>query len=97
MSLGDRGLGIASFGWGVVVGGTTGAGIILLSMLMAAGLEGGAVIATDAAISVVIGLSECSGRIVYSSSFDAKQQQLMQARNATYTSGALTTPATSAG
>jgi uncharacterized membrane protein YfcA len=54
--LGDRGLAAASTGWGVVVGGTTGAGIILLSMLMAAGLEGAAVIATDAVISVVIGV-----------------------------------------
>ena len=31
-------------------------GIILLSMLMAAGLQGAAVIATDAAISVIIGI-----------------------------------------
>jgi uncharacterized membrane protein YfcA len=54
--LGDKGLAAASTGWGVVVGGTTGAGIILLSMLMAAGLEGAAVIATDAAISVAIGV-----------------------------------------
>jgi uncharacterized membrane protein YfcA len=54
--LSERGLGAASFGWGVVVGGTSGAGIILLSMLMAAGLEGAAVIATDAAISVIIGI-----------------------------------------
>ena len=56
LSLSDRGLGIASFFWGVVVGGTSGAGIILLSMLLAAGLEGAAVIATDAAISVIIGI-----------------------------------------
>jgi uncharacterized membrane protein YfcA len=55
-ALSDRGLAAASFGWGVVVGGTSGAGIILLSMLMAAGLQGAAVIATDAAISVVIGI-----------------------------------------
>jgi uncharacterized membrane protein YfcA len=54
--LGDKGLATASVGWGVVVGGTTGAGIILLSMLMAAGLEGAAVIATDAVISIVIGI-----------------------------------------
>jgi uncharacterized membrane protein YfcA len=33
-----------------------GSGIILLSLLMAAGLEGGAVIATDATISIAIGL-----------------------------------------
>jgi len=55
-SIGDRGLGIASIGWGVVVGGTAGAGIILLSLLMAAGLEGAGVIATDAAISIIIGI-----------------------------------------
>lgn len=51
----DRGLGLAAFGWGVLVGGTSGAGIILLSMLMAAGLEGAAVIATDAVISIAMG------------------------------------------
>jgi len=52
----DKGLGFASVGWGVVVGGTTGAGIILLSLLMAAGLEGAAVIATDAVISIALGV-----------------------------------------
>lgn len=52
---GDGGLAAAAFGWGVVVGGTSGAGILLLSMLMAAGLEGAAVIATDAAISIAMG------------------------------------------
>jgi uncharacterized membrane protein YfcA len=55
-ALGKRGLAAASVGWGGVVGGTTGAGIILLSMLMAAGIEGAAVIATDATISVVTGV-----------------------------------------
>ena len=55
-TLGDRGLAACSLGWGVVVGGTSGAGIILLSMLMAAGVQGAAVIATDAAISIVIGI-----------------------------------------
>ena len=49
MKLGERALAAASVGWGVVVGGTSGAGIILLSLLLAAGLQGGAVIATDAA------------------------------------------------
>jgi uncharacterized membrane protein YfcA len=52
----DRGLAASSVGYGLVVGGTVGSGIILLSLLMAAGLEGGAVIATDAVISIVIGL-----------------------------------------
>ena len=52
----DGGLAVSSVGYGVVVGGTVGSGIILLSLLMAAGLEGGAVIATDATISIVLGL-----------------------------------------
>src|SRR5205085_8992442 len=56
LTLSDGGLGIASFFWGVLVGGTSGAGIILLSMLMAVGLQRAAVIATDAAISVLIGV-----------------------------------------
>jgi uncharacterized membrane protein YfcA len=54
--LDDRRLGAAAVAWGVLVGGTSGAGVILLSMLMAAGLEGAAVIATDAAISVLLGI-----------------------------------------
>jgi uncharacterized protein len=56
LTLGEGGLVVASVLWGFVVGGTSGAGIILLSMLMAAGLQGAAVIATDAAISVMIGI-----------------------------------------
>jgi hypothetical protein len=43
-----------------LVGGTSGSGVILLSLLMASGLEGAAVIATDAAISVVTGLIKIS-------------------------------------
>jgi len=54
--LGERPLAVAAFGWGAIVGGTTGAGIILLSLLLAAGLHGAAVIATDAAISVAVGI-----------------------------------------
>jgi uncharacterized membrane protein YfcA len=42
--------------WGYTM--LTGAGIILLSLLMAAGLEGAAVVATDAAISIGIGLTK---------------------------------------
>jgi uncharacterized membrane protein YfcA len=53
--LGNTGLAAGAVGYGVAVGGTAGAGIILLSLLMAAGLEGAAVIATDAAISIAIG------------------------------------------
>jgi uncharacterized membrane protein YfcA len=58
--IGDTGLGIGSVGYGVVVGGTAGSGVILLSLLMAAGLEGAAVIATDAIISVVTSLIKIS-------------------------------------
>jgi uncharacterized protein len=53
---GDGGLVAGGVGWGLVVGATTGSGVILLSLLMAAGLHGAAVIATDATISVLIGL-----------------------------------------
>ncbi len=59
-SMGARGLAVSSFGWGVVVGGTTGSGVILLSMLMATGVTGAAVIATDAAISIAIGVVKVS-------------------------------------
>jgi uncharacterized membrane protein YfcA len=52
----DRRLAVASVRWGVLVGGTSGAGVILLAMLMGAGLEGAAVIATDAVISVGLGV-----------------------------------------
>jgi uncharacterized membrane protein YfcA len=58
--LGPVGLATSATAWGVLVGGTSGAGIILISMLMAAGLEGAAVIATDAAISAVTGVLKFS-------------------------------------
>jgi uncharacterized membrane protein YfcA len=57
-ALSNRSLAAASFGWGPLAGGTVGAGIILLSLLMAAGLEGAAVVATDAVISIGIGLTK---------------------------------------
>ena len=60
IKIGDTGLAAGAVGYGVVVGGTTGAGVILLSLLMAAGLEGAAVIATDAMISVVISIIKIS-------------------------------------
>ena len=55
--LDDKGLFIGSVGYGTVVGGTVGAGVILLSVLMASGLAGAAVIATDAVISITVGIS----------------------------------------
>jgi uncharacterized membrane protein YfcA len=60
LRIGDAGLALGAVGYGVVVGGTSGAGVILLSMLMAAGLEGAAVIATDAVISLATGLIKIS-------------------------------------
>ena len=60
VKFGDGGLALGSLGYGVVVGGTAGSGVILLSLLMAAGIEGAGVIATDAAISIVIGIVKIS-------------------------------------
>lgn len=56
VKIGDTGLGVGAVGYGVLVGGTSGSGVILLSLLMASGLEGAAVIATDALISVATGV-----------------------------------------
>ena len=58
--IGDTGLAASAVGYGVVVGGTSGSGVILLSLLMASGLEGAAVIATDAVISIVTSLIKIS-------------------------------------
>ena len=60
LRIADTGLAAGAVGYGVVVGGTVGAGVILLSLLMAAGLEGAAVIATDAMISVGISIIKIS-------------------------------------
>jgi uncharacterized membrane protein YfcA len=58
--IGDGGLAVGAVGYGVVVGGTSGAGVILLSLLMASGLEGAAVIATDAVISLATSVIKIS-------------------------------------
>jgi uncharacterized membrane protein YfcA len=60
VKFGNGGLALGSVGYGVVVGATAGSGVILLSLLMAAGVEGAGVIATDAAISIVIGIVKIS-------------------------------------
>jgi uncharacterized membrane protein YfcA len=54
--LGEKGFFAGAAVWGLLMGGTTGSGVILLSVMMAAGLEGAAVIATDATVSVVTGV-----------------------------------------
>jgi uncharacterized membrane protein YfcA len=56
----DLGFGLGAFGYGVLVGGTAGSGVVMLSLLMAAGLAGTAVIATDAMVSIVIGIVKVS-------------------------------------
>jgi uncharacterized membrane protein YfcA len=56
----DTMLAAGAVGYGVVVGGTSGSGVILLSLLMAAGLEGATVIATDAVISIVTSVIKIS-------------------------------------
>jgi uncharacterized membrane protein YfcA len=56
----DTGLGVGAVGYGVLVGGTSGSGVILLSLLMASGLEGAAVIATDAVISIATSIIKIS-------------------------------------
>jgi uncharacterized membrane protein YfcA len=60
VKISDVGLGAGAVGYGVVVGGTSGSGVILLSLLMAAGLEGASVIATDAVISVATSVIKIS-------------------------------------
>ena len=49
-----QGLAVGAVIYGGAAGGTVGAGVILLSLLMAAGLQGAAVVATDAIISMVV-------------------------------------------
>lgn len=56
LTLSERGLAVSSVGYGLIMGGTSGAGVMLLSLLMATGLAGTQVIATDAAISFLLGL-----------------------------------------
>ena len=58
--IGDTALAGGAVGYGLVVGGTSGSGVILLSLLMAAGLEGAAVIATDAVISLATSVVKIS-------------------------------------
>ena len=56
--LGARGVAVAGAGFGFVNGAMTGAGLLLISTLMAAGVQGAALIATDAIVSVIMGLAK---------------------------------------
>jgi len=57
-ALGPGGVTLAAAGYGLLNGGTAGSGVLLLSILLAAGLGGPGVIATDAAVSLVLGLAK---------------------------------------
>jgi uncharacterized membrane protein YfcA len=58
IQIGNKGLAAAAVGWGLIVGGTSGSGVILLSLLLASGMQGTAVIATDAFISIMMGVAK---------------------------------------
>ncbi|HEU5294797.1 MAG TPA: TSUP family transporter, partial [Burkholderiaceae bacterium] len=58
LRLGAGGEAVAGGVFGVIEGGMTGTGVILISMLMAAGVQGAALIATDAVISTVLSLAK---------------------------------------
>lgn len=49
---------LTALGFGVIMGGTSGSGVFLLSLLMAAGISGTGVIATDAAASTLLGIAK---------------------------------------
>jgi uncharacterized membrane protein YfcA len=53
-----RGVTAAGAAFGFVNGSMTGVGLLLISMLMAAGLQGAALIATDAIVSVIMGAAK---------------------------------------
>ncbi|WP_378943531.1 TSUP family transporter [Mesorhizobium sp. ANAO-SY3R2] len=51
-------LNAAGLGYGLLAGGTAGSGVVLITILLAAGLSGTAVVATDAGISMTLGLAK---------------------------------------
>jgi uncharacterized membrane protein YfcA len=53
-----RGVALAGAGFGFVNGAMTGVGLLLISTLMAAGLESAALIGTDAIISVIMEIAK---------------------------------------
>ncbi len=57
-ALGARGVTVAGAGFGFINGAITGAGLLLISTLMAAGVQGAALIGTDAIVSVIMGLAK---------------------------------------
>jgi uncharacterized membrane protein YfcA len=58
LRLGPRGEVVAGGAFGFIEGGMTGTGVILISILMAAGVQGAALIATDAVVSTLMSLAK---------------------------------------
>jgi len=56
--IGSAGTAVAGAAYGFVTGGSTGVGVILLSILMASGLTGTQVIATDALVTIALGIAK---------------------------------------
>jgi uncharacterized membrane protein YfcA len=71
LALGPRGGALAGISYGFLTGGATGVGVILLSILMAMGLGGVHVIATDALVSTVLGVIK-SGVFFWAGELPAK-------------------------
>jgi uncharacterized membrane protein YfcA len=55
-TLGDRGLMAIGTGYGLLTGALSGAGMLMVAALLAAGVTGGALVGTDAAISTAMNL-----------------------------------------
>ncbi len=70
-TLAGPGVGIAGAVYGFLTGGTSGVGVLLISMLMAMGLSGLSVIATDALASTLVGIAK-TGVFVAAGALPAK-------------------------
>lgn len=58
VKLNNSGLAAGSVAYGFLAGSTTGSGVVLLSLLMASGLAGAWVVATDAFVSIAVAVSK---------------------------------------
>jgi uncharacterized membrane protein YfcA len=58
VKLNNSGLAAGSVAYGFLAGSTTGSGVVLLSLLMASGLAGAWVVATDAFVSIAVAISK---------------------------------------
>ncbi|WP_203234769.1 TSUP family transporter [Modicisalibacter coralii] len=56
--VGRRGMSLGAAGYGLLTGGTSGSGVVLIALLMACGSSGAGVVATDAGISLALGLAK---------------------------------------